>query len=88
MPQAAKMDVLQREVGGDQDFVPARHVEDGAIVADPTSRLLGVTGCGTSNSLDEFELFRGHLRPSRRVVKGGPVTHRITSDTISEGTRE
>src|SRR5208283_5781341 len=60
MPGAPKMDVLKTEVGGEQNFVPARHSQNGAIVANPASRRLTRRRSGTSNALDQQLFLQGH----------------------------
>ena len=67
MPLAAKVNVLEREVGGDQHFVSARDVEDGAVVANAMAGFLAASGGGSPNSLDEFEFFCGHRWLQRGV---------------------
>src|SRR5271169_6321864 len=58
---AAKVNVLQREVCCNQQFVPAWDAEHGAVVADASAGFLAAMGGGrTSNAVDELEFFCRH----------------------------
>src|SRR5450755_434263 len=63
MPRAAKVNVLEGKVGGDQRLMSARNVEHGAVVADASDDLFAASSGGSANSLNEFEFFRWQGRP-------------------------
>ena len=69
VPRAAKVNVLEREVGGDQQLLAAGNIKDGAVVADALHELGAAARCGSPNSLDELEFFGWHLMSPVRPVQ-------------------
>ena len=81
MPLAAKVSVLEREVGCDEDLVSPRHVEYGAIVADGVTRFFVARGGGAANALDEFEFGQEHIPLGVGPVKYIHIYSHITKRT-------
>lgn len=50
MPVASEMNVLQAEVGGDQDFMAAGRAQDGAIVTDTAHQRMGTRSGRTGDA--------------------------------------
>ena len=79
MPSAAKMAVLEGEVGGDEEFVAGRWYEDGAVVADGEADGVGGAGAG-ADAVDDAQLADEILH---RAAVGG-IRHRFQSKSRGE----